>query len=480
MTDYLQRAEEGLLSPHGLDIGRIEALLGRMSGPAIDYADVYFQDCRTESWSIENGLVRSGSYACEYGAGLRALSGERTGFAYCDGFDLADLADAADNARSISDRAGGGIVRPLASRDVTRVYGLTDPVAELDERARIALLEAVDAAARACDPRIRHVTATLSMVSEIMLVAASDGTLAADIRPLVRLSVNVGAENNGRRTNGSSGGGGRMKLSAFVESASPLDYARDAANRALVNLEAIAAPAGIMDVVVGSGWPGVLLHEAVGHGLEGDFIRKRSSVFSGREGQTVAAPDVTIVDNGTLPEKRGSLSVDDEGTPTGCTPLIENGILTGMMLDRLSARQMGRRPTGNGRRESYRHLPMPRMTNTYMLAGETPPEEIIKSVRRGIYTAYFAGGQVDTTSGKFVFSANEAYLIEDGRITAPIAGATLTGSGEDVLMRVSMIGNDLALDRGIAICGKSGQSVPVGVGQPTLRVDSMIVGGTQA
>jgi TldD protein len=480
MTDYLKQAEDGLLSPHGLDVGRIEALLGRMSGPGIDYADVYLQDCRTESWTIENGLVRSGSYASEYGAGLRTLVGEKTGFAFCDGFDFADLTDAADNARSISGEPGTTGTSRLLARDVPRVYSQTDPVTELDERTKIALLESVDAAARAHDPRIRNVTATLSVASEVVLVAASDGTLAADIRPMVRLFVNVGAQSNGRRTNGSSGGGGRMKLSAFMESAAALDYARDAAARALVNLDAIPAPAGIMDVVVGPGWPGVLLHEAVGHGLEGDFIRKRSSVFASREGRQVAAPNVTIVDNGALPDRRGSLSVDDEGTQTGCTPLIENGVLTGMMLDRLSARQLGRQPTGNGRRESYRHLPMPRMTNTYMLAGETPPDEIIRSVKHGIYTAYFAGGQVDTTSGKFVFSANEAYLIEDGRITAPIAGATLTGAGEDVLMRVSMIGNDLELDRGIAVCGKSGQSVPVGVGQPTLRVDAMIVGGTQA
>ncbi|MPT47510.1 MAG: metalloprotease TldD [Sphingobium sp.] len=480
MTDYLQLAADSLLSPHALDTSRLEKLLGRMSGPDIDYADVYLQDCRSEGWTIENGLVRSGSYSVESGAGLRAVSGEKTGFAYCDGFGFDDLADAADNARSISGLMGSGLTAPLAGRDVRRVYAAADPVSELDEKAKIRLLEVIDATARACDPRVRNVTATLRVMSELVLIAASDGTLVADYRPLVRLSVSVGAESNGRRTNGSAGGGGRMKLSDFIASGMAEAKAKEAANRALTNLEAVPAPAGIMDVVVGSGWPGVLLHEAVGHGLEGDFIRKQTSVFASREGTQVAAPGVNIVDNGTLPDKRGSLSVDDEGVETQCTPLIENGVLTGMMLDRMSARLMGRAPTGNGRRESYRHLPMPRMTNTYMLAGESSPEEIISSVKNGIYAVYFSGGQVDTTSGKFVFSANEAYLIEDGKITAPISGATLTGAGEEVLTHVSMIGNDLALDSGTALCGKSGQSVPVGVGQPTLRVDSMIVGGTKA
>ena len=480
MENHLQAASNALLSPHDLDIDRIGALVERMSGPAIDHADIYLQDCRTESWTIDDGLVRSGSYAAECGAGLRVLSGEKTGFAYCDGFAFADLIDAADNARAMF-RLPGEAARPsLAARDFPRAYDPIDPVADITQQAKIALLEAIDATARACDPRIRNVQATLSLMSEIVLIAASDGTLAADVRPLFRIWVNVSAQSNGRRSSGSSGGGGRSSPALYIASGEAVDLAKDAAARALINLEAIPAPAGIMDVVVGSGWPGVLLHEAVGHGLEGDFIRKQSSIFSGREGQRVAAPGVTIVDNGTLPGKRGSLSVDDEGTPTGCTTLIEDGMLTGMMLDRKNAHLTGRRPTGNGRRESYRHLPMPRLTNTDLLAGTTPQEEIIRSVRSGIYARYFAGGQVDTTSGKFVFSANEAYLIEDGRITAPINGATLAGAGEEVLKRVSMIGDDLALDRGIATCGKSGQSVPVGVGQPTLRINSMIVGGTRA
>jgi len=480
MTDYLGIATTRLLDPNGLDLNRLESLLLGMSGTDIDYSDLYFQDCRSESWMIENGQIRRGSYTAEMGAGLRVQCGDKTGFAYCDGLEFSDLAESATNARAISRLGGQQTPLALKGRSVTRFYEPSDPVSELDERAKISLLEAVDAGARAYDPRIKNITATLSTVSEIVLIAARDGTLAADVRPLVRLSVNVTAASNGRRTSGSSGGGGRMKLGDFVASGAPQDYARDAAQRALTNLEAIPAPAGVMDVVVGPGWPGVLLHEAVGHGLEGDYMRKQASVFSSREGQRVASAGVTIVDNGTLPGCRGSLSVDDEGIPAACTPLIEDGILTGVMHDRLSARRMGRTPTGNGRRESYRHLPMPRMTNTYMLAGQTPPEEIIASVRRGIYAVYFAGGQVDITSGQFVFSANEAYLIEDGKITAPITGATLTGAGEEVLTRVSMIGDDLALDRGIATCGKSGQSVPVGVGQPTLRVDSMIVGGTQA
>lgn len=479
------QADAQLLAPNDLDLTDLERLLGRMAGPGCDYADIYVQDCTSQSWTIDNGLVSSGSHSAEIGAGLRVQCGEATGFSYCDGLALADLAQAAHSAGAIARHLGEGMGRvatgaSLRSVEAPAIYAPLDPIVLADDKAKIALLESVDAQARACDPRVGNVTATLTLVSETVLVVADDGTVAADVRPLVRLSVMVSAQSNERRSSGSSGGGGRMALDAFLAAGKPAFFARDAAGRALRNLDAIPAPAGIMDVVVASGWPGVLLHEAVGHGLEGDFIRKRASVFAGRIGSAVAAPGVTIVDDGTLPGLRGSLAIDDEGVAGQCTPLIEDGILTGMMHDRLSARLMGQAPTGNGRRESYRHLPLPRMTNTYMLPGAHDPQEIIASVKRGIYTAYFAGGQVDTTSGKFVFSANEAYLIEDGKITAPLAGATLTGAGEDVLTRVSMIGNDLALDHGIATCGKSGQSVPVGVGQPSLRVDAMVVGGTQA
>ncbi len=473
-------AGERLLDPAGLSMSDLDRVLSRLMGPGVDDADIYFQHRRSESWSIEDGIVKSGAHNIRQGVGLRAVAGDRTGFAYTDAVDLAGLLDAAGSARAIGQGGPDGIVPMLAGATQPALYPAIDPVDSLDDGAKLELLRAIDACARACDPRVRQVMASVVAQAETVLVADGSGRLAADVRPLVRVNVQVIVEQGGRRESGSCGGGGRHGLAQMTDGGAALEMAREAVRRALVNLDAVAAPAGEMTVVVGPGWPGVLLHEAVGHGLEGDFNRKGTSVFSGRIGERVAAPGVTIVDDGTLAGRRGSLSIDDEGTPTGCTTLIEDGILKGYMHDRMSARLMGHAPTGNGRRESYAHLPMPRMTNTYMRAGRIDPGEIIASVGRGLYAVNFAGGQVDITSGKFVFTANEAYLVENGRITAPVKGATLIGAGAEVLQRVSMIGNDLELDAGIAMCGKAGQGVPVGVGQPTLRIDGMTVGGTQA
>jgi TldD protein len=411
--------------------------------------------------------------------GVRAISGEKTGFAYSDEIVLPQLLEASKAARAIA-REGQGAGKPLALNGARPLYPALDPVDSLPNADKIALLREVDAWARSRDPRVKQVIVSLAATLDTVLVAASDGTLAADVRPLVRLSIQVIAEANGRREQAHAGGGGRYGYRELIENGRALAFAEEAVRQALVNLDAVDAPAGQMPVVLGPGWPGVLLHEAVGHGLEGDFNRKGSSAFAGRLGQRVAAPGVTVVDDGTLEGRRGSLSVDDEGTPTECTVLIEDGILKGYMQDKLNARLMGMAPTGNGRRESFAQLPMPRMTNTYMLGGAHDPQEIIRSVKRGLYAPNFGGGQVDITSGKFVFSASEAYLIEDGRITAPVKGATLIGNGPDVLTRVSMIGNDMQLDDGIGVCGKDGQSVPVGVGQPTLKIDAMTVGGTAA
>jgi TldD protein len=423
--------------------------------------------------------------------GVRAVSGEKSGFAYSDDIVLPALADAARAARAIA-RSGESRRSPVASRlsaglgpttgdrRPMTLYAPLDPLTSLDDAAKVKLLEAVEAEARRLDPRVTQVMASLSGVQELVLVVGSDGRMAADIRPLVRLNVTVIAEANGRRESGTSGGGGRHGYRDFLEEGRALGHAREAVRQALVNLESVEAPAGTLKVVLGPGWPGILLHEAIGHGLEGDFNRKGTSAFAGRLGERVAAPWCTVVDDGTLPGRRGSLNVDDEGTPTQRTVLIENGVLQGYMQDRLNAGLMGVAPTGNGRRESYAHLPMPRMTNTYMLAGPHDPREIIAAVDKGLYAVNFGGGQVDITSGKFVFSASEAYLIEHGRITRPVKGATLIGNGPDVLTRVTMVGNDLALDTGVGTCGKDGQSVPVGVGQPTLLIDGLTVGGTQS
>ncbi|HHQ41572.1 MAG TPA: metalloprotease TldD [Chromatiales bacterium] len=478
--DPLALARERILAPGGLGEAELERALGTLLGHAVDGGDLYFQLSRSESWVLEDGRIREGTHHVEQGVGVRAIAGERTGFAYSDEIVLPALLEASRAARAIARGGGEGRVQAWRARRGHALYPPLDPLETLPVEEKVALLARVDAEARRQDPRVSQVIATLAGVHEVVLVAASDGTLAADVRPLVRLSVTVIVEHKGRREQGTAGGGGRFGYGWFLEEERALGFAREAVRQALVNLEAVEAPAGEMVVVLGPGWPGVLLHEAVGHGLEGDFNRKGTSAFSGRIGERVASPLCTVVDDGTLPGRRGSLAIDDEGTPTGRTVLIEDGILRGYMQDRLNARLMGARPTGNGRRESYAHQPMPRMTNTFMLAGPHDPEEIIRSVDRGLYAVNFGGGQVDITSGKFVFSASEAYLIEGGRVTRPVKGATLIGSGPEVLQRVTMVGNDLRLDDGVGTCGKDGQSVPVGVGQPTLRVDGLTVGGTQA
>jgi TldD protein len=479
MSQVLQIAKQHFMEPAGLTENDLDRALGALMGPGIDGGDLYFQLTRHESWSLEDGIVKEGSYNIEQGVGVRAISGDKTGFAYSDDIDMTTLLDASAAARAIARQAATGQVAVRRNQDGHQLYAPLDPLATLDEQAKIDLLHRVDAEARRQDPRVSQVMVSLNGVHEVILVANTDGTLAADVRPLVRLSVNVIVEGrDGRREQASGGGGGRVGYGFFLDEDRALGYAREAVRQALVNLEAVDAPAGTLAVVLGPGWPGVLLHEAVGHGLEGDFNRKGTSAFSGRIGQKVAAEGVTVVDDGTLEGRRGSLNVDDEGTPTQCTTLIENGVLRGFMQDRLNARLMGVAATGNGRRESYAHLPMPRMTNTYMRPGEHDPGEILESVERGLYAVNFGGGQVDITSGKFVFSASEAYLIENGRVTRPVKGATLIGNGPEVLTRVSMVGNDLKLDTGVGTCGKEGQSVPVGVGQPTLRVDGLTVGGT--
>jgi len=478
MTDAIAIARDQILSPAGLDEGHLERLLGQLKTPAIDAADIYFQYSRLQSWVLEDGIIKEGSFNIERGAGLRALSGEKTGFAYADEVQFETLLQAAKAARAIARHGGESRVRIGEVRAGHDLYAPLDPLASLADEDKVALLHRVDAEARRLDPRVRQVIASLVAVRDLVLIASDDGRLSADVRPLVRLNVSVIVEDGDRREQGSSGGGARADLGYFLVEERALEFARQAVHQALINLEAIPAPAGTMTVVLGPGWPGVLLHEAVGHGLEGDFNRKGTSAFAGRLGERVAAPGVTVVDDGTLAGRRGSLNLDDEGTPTQNTVLIEDGILRGYLQDRLNARLMGVASTGNGRRESYAHLPMPRMTNTYMLAGDRDPGEIIASVDKGLYAVNFGGGQVDITSGKFVFSASEAYLIEKGRIGPAVKGATLIGNGPDVLTRVSMIGNDLALDQGVGTCGKEGQSVPVGVGQPSLRVDGLTVGGT--
>jgi TldD protein len=474
----LETAQRTLLAPFDLEAAKLERVFGTLAGRRVDYADLYFQYSRYEGWALEEGIVKSGSFNIEQGVGVRAVSGEKTAFAYSDEISFDALQDAAKATRAI---AAAGQVRKVKTsvekRQATPLYKAVDPVASLDSTDKVKLLERLEKKCRALDPRVVQVMASLAGEYEVVLIARHDGNIAADVRPLVRLSVQVIAEQNGRRESGSSGGGGRTDYSHFTDEA--LDtYARQAVSQALVNLEARPAPAGTMVVVLGPGWPGVLLHEAVGHGLEGDFNRKGSSAFSGRLGQRVAAPGVTVVDDGTMPGRRGSLTIDDEGTPTGRTVLIEDGVLRGYLQDSMNARLMKMPLTGNARRESFAHLTLPRMTNTYMLGGSHDPKEIIASVKKGLYATNFGGGQVDITNGKFVFSAAEAYLIEDGKVTHPVKGATLIGNGPDALTRVTMIGNDLALDQGIGTCGKEGQSVPVGVGQPTLKIEGLTVGGT--
>jgi TldD protein len=477
-ANHLSVAEETLLAPYDLAPHKLERVFGQLMSHHVDFADLYFQYARSEAWSLEEGIVKSGSFNIEQGVGVRAISGEKTAFAYSDDISLSALQTAAGTTRAI---AAGGAYRlapALRHRRVSpALYAAGDPISSLKDAEKVSLLERLEAMAHTADPRVKEVMASISGTWEVILVARSDGHMAADVRPLVRVSLSVIMEENGRREQGSSGGGGRFDYAYFTDDMLR-EYARCAVHQASVNLAAKPAPAGEMTVVLGPGWPGILLHEAVGHGLEGDFNRKGSSTFSGRLGQRVAAKGVTVIDDGTLVDRRGSLTVDDEGNPTQRTVLIEDGILVGYLQDSLNARLMGMALTGNGRRESFAHLPMPRMTNTMMMNGEHDPQEIIKSVKKGIYAANFGGGQVDITSGKFVFSTAEAYLIENGKITTPVKGATLIGNGPDAMTRVSMIGNDLALDPGVGTCGKDGQSVPVGVGQPTLRIDGLTVGGT--
>jgi TldD protein len=477
-TDPLRFAREGILAPAGLDEGRIEQALGLVLGSAVDSADLYFQLSRAESWGLEDGIVKEGSASIEQGVGVRALAGEKTGFAYSDEIMMPALEEAARAARAIAVQRGSGTVQAWNQVSGHQLYRPDDPLLSLADETKIAWLERVDRETRRIDPRVVQVMASVTAVHELILVASSDGVFAGDVRPLVRMNVSVIVEQNGRREQGYAGCGGRYTLDELVANDRPLALGREAVRQALVNLDAVPAPAGTMTVVLGPGWPGVLLHEAIGHGLEGDFNRKGTSAFSNRIGERVAAPGCTVVDDGTLEGRRGSLNMDDEGTPTQCTTLIEDGVLRGYMQDRLNARLTGGRSTGNGRRESFAHMTIPRMTNTYMRPGPHEPGAIIESVQQGIYAVNFGGGQVDITSGKFVFSASEAYLIEGGRLGPAIKGATLVGNGPDVLLRVSMVGNDLKLDDGIGVCGKDGQSVPVGVGQPTLRIDGLTVGGT--
>ncbi|MFH0933620.1 MAG: metalloprotease TldD [Pseudomonadota bacterium] len=477
MSSALQLAQRELLVAHGLDAHRLEQVFAQMLTHRVDYADLYFQYGRAESWSLEEGIVKSGSFSIDQGVGVRAVSGEKTAFAYSDDISMDALVSAANATRAIARQGGRQQVPMLKGGKAHELYLPHDPIASLKAEEKVALLERLERIARSLDPRVTQVMASLAGEYDLVLVARSDGLLNADIRPLVRLSLQVIVESDGRREQGSAGGGGRFGYDYFSEDILQR-YAKEAVHQATVALDARPAPAGNMTVVLGSGWPGILLHEAVGHGLEGDFNRKGSSAFSGRVGQRVAAKGVTVVDDGTIKDRRGSLNMDDEGNPTQRTVLIEDGILRGYLQDSMNARLMKVPVTGNARRESFAHLPIPRMTNTMMLNGDKTPEEIIASVKHGLYAANFGGGQVDITSGKFVFSTTEAYMIEDGKITYPVKGATLIGNGPEALTRVSMIGNDMALDSGVGTCGKEGQSVPVGVGQPTVRIDGLTVGGT--
>ncbi len=477
--EFYTIADSCLLAPYNINTANLQQVFGQIMSHKVDYADLYFQYNRSEGWALEEGIVKSGSFSIDQGVGVRAVSGEKTAFAYSDDISIPALDSAAQATRAIASQ-GGTNAAQVAKRNALKegsLYLPQDPIASLKDADKVVLLERLESFARALDKRVIQVMASLAGEYEVILVARSDGLLAADVRPLVRLSLQVIVEDGGRREQGVAGGGGRFDYAYFTDDVLR-DYAEKAVHQAVVNLDAKSAPAGAMTVVLGSGWPGILLHEAIGHGLEGDFNRKGSSAFSGRVGERVAAPGVTVVDDGTISQRRGSLNIDDEGNPTQCTVLIENGILKGYLQDSLNARLMNLPVTGNGRRESFAHIPMPRMTNTYMLNGDKDPEEIIASVKHGLYAVNFGGGQVDITSGKFVFSAAEAYMIEDGKISYPVKGATLIGNGPDVLTRVSMIGNDMALDPGVGTCGKEGQSVPVGVGQPTLRVDGLTVGGT--
>jgi TldD protein len=481
--ERLATAQALLLTPFGLNESHLFKALDVIKAHRVDEADLYFQYTRSEGWSLEEGIVKTGSFSIDQGVGVRAVSGEKTAFAYSDDISWASLLDAAQTVRSIGAVAGVKSVR-LASKKIAsarKLYGGADPISSLGSTEKVKLLEKVEKLARAKDKRIVQVMAGLASEYDVVLIARADGTLAADVRPLVRLSVSVIAEQkiagDMRRETGSGGGGGRFGL-AYFDDAHIEEYVSSAVKAALTNLESRPALAGEMTVVLGPGWPGVLLHEAVGHGLEGDFNRKGSSAFAGMVGKRVAAKGVTVLDDGTINDRRGSLNVDDEGHATQKNVLIEDGILKGYIQDSMNARLMKVKPTGNGRRESYAAVPMPRMTNTYMLNGDKTPQEIVASIKRGLYATNFGGGQVDITSGKFVFSASEAFWVENGKIQFPVKGATIVGSGPESLKKVTMIGNDMALDSGVGVCGKEGQSVPVGVGQPTLRIEGLTVGGT--
>jgi TldD protein len=477
--DAIQTAKNILLVPGGIDEKIIEKALSEMYLHKLDDADLYFQHTRYESWSLEEGIVKSGNFSIDQGVGVRAVAHDKTAFAYADVVNEDTLMQAAKSTRVIGDRGGKKkiMMKPISSFKGEPLYHPQDPMFSLSTENKIKLLERIEKLARAKDPRVVQVMASLTGEFDVVLVARGNGKMVADIRPLVRISIQVIVEQNGRREVANSGGGGRKDYSMFTDEIIN-KWVDQAVHSALINLESKPAPAGPMTVVMGPGWPGVLLHEAIGHGLEGDFNRKGSSAFSGKIGQKVAAKGVTVVDDGTLEGRRGSLNVDDEGNPTQCTTLIENGILKGYIQDAMNSRLMKMPLTGNGRRESYASLPLPRMTNTYMLGGDKDPNEIIASIKKGLYAVNFGGGQVDITNGKFVFAATEAYWVENGKILYPVKGATIIGNGPESLKQVSMIGNDLQLDDGVGVCGKEGQSVPVGVGQPTLRIDNMVVGGS--
>lgn len=477
-TNPFAIAKHLFLESASLDDQALQRVLNALQRPYVDDGELYFQYLSQEAWYLEDSKVKSGSYSVDRGVGVRAVSGEKTGYAYCDNILFPSLKQAAEAACLIAQSGGQHVLPIKGTQAIHPRYAALNPLESMDHHAKIALLEKIDKAARALDSRVIQVQANLSACYEVVLIMDLNGSFNTDLRPLISLNVEVLVEEKGRRESGRSGGGGRFAYDYFLRDDKYLEYVKDAVKEACTNLDATAAPAGLMPVILGPGWPGVLLHEAVGHGLEGDFNRKGLSAFSGRLGQQVAAKGVTVVDDGTLVDRRGSLTLDDEGTPSQCTTLIEDGVLVNYMQDKLNAKLMGMKSTGNCRRESYAHLPMPRMTNTYMLAGQFAPEEIIASVKRGIYAANFGGGQVDITSGQFVFSASQAYLIENGKLTRPLRGATLIGNGPEVMQKISMIGNDLALDQGIGTCGKEGQSVPVGVGQPTLKIDELTIGGT--
>lgn len=477
MNTHLAIAEQELLAPGDVSQGQLIQALNSLLGKHVDHGDLYLQSCRHEAWQLEDGLVKEGTHSIDRGIGVRALSGDKTGFAYSSDIVASSLLEATQAAKSITAQGGSGKLQINNKVLTHNLYTPIDPISTMAEADKIALLQHLDSLARSLDSRVKQVNISLAANHEVILIVNAQGQLISDVRPMVRLNISVIAESQGRREMGYAGGGGRYELNYFTHNQRAESYVREAVRQALVNLEAQDIPAGTMTVVLGPGWPGVLLHEAVGHGLEGDFNRKGTSAFTGRLGERVAAPGCTVIDDGTLPNRRGSLNCDDEGNPTQRTVLIEDGILRGYLQDSLNARLMKMSPTGNGRRESYAHIPLPRMTNTFMLPGAYSPEAIIASVDKGLYAVNFAGGQVDITSGKFVFSASEAYWIEKGKITYPVKGVTLIGNGPEVLKHVSMIGNDLQLDTGIGVCGKEGQSVPVGVGQPTLKIDKLTVGG---